>query len=156
MLWSVEGLTSVQLCLRWVVCVFKDARTKQLESQVHQLQEELNATKASLQRSVNNLSSENFDGSNNAGMTTSMISNAVNSSSCSPHHPPTSHPSTAQLELLKSNEKFLKEKIETLKFDLSRKDTELAQLKTKYETCESKEKDLQHYLTLLKESISAE
>ena len=36
---------------------------------------------------------------------------------------------------------------------MSRKETELQQLKTKFETCESKEKDLQHYLTLLKESI---
>lgn len=36
---------------------------------------------------------------------------------------------------------------------MTRKETELQQLKTKFETCESKEKDLQHYLTLLKESI---
>lgn len=37
---------------------------------------------------------------------------------------------------------------------MSRKETELQQLKTKNETFESKERDLQHYLTLLKESIA--
>lgn len=130
---------------------------KQLESQVHQLQEELNSTKVSLQRSANHLSTENFEHNGTTNMTTSSAFSNANSTTCSPHHHTTSTSNAitnTQLELLKSNEKFLKEKIETLKFDLTRKETELAQLKTKYETCESKEKDLQHYLNLLKESIS--
>lgn len=49
---------------------------------------------------------------------------------------------------------FFSLKIETLKFDLTRKDNECQALKTKYESVESKEKDTQHYLNLLKESLS--
>lgn len=45
-------------------------------------------------------------------------------------------------------------KVESFKFELNKKETELQQLKTKNDTFESKEKDLQHYLTLLKESIA--
>ena len=123
---------------------------KQLEIQVQQLQEELNTSKA-----------ENIEKSFTAA-------NSVHTSPLShyQHHHQTPVTATnasvgsssssviaGQMELLKTNEKFFKEKIDTLKHDLSRKETEFQQLKTKYETCESKEKDLQHYLTLLKESI---
>lgn len=38
---------------------------------------------------------------------------------------------------------------------MNRKENDLQTMKTKYESIENKEKDLQHYLNLLKESISA-
>lgn len=117
----------------------KDSRMKQLEIQVQQLQDELNATKTSISR--NNLSNE------------SSLDAATHSTGVSPQHN-RAHHQTPVNELQRTNEKFFKEKIESLKFELSRKETELEQLKTKYETCESKERDLQHYLTLLKESIA--
>jgi ELKS/RAB6-interacting/CAST family protein 1 len=117
----------------------KDSRMKQLEIQVQQLQDELNATKTSISR--NNLSNE------------SSLDAAAHSTGVSPQHSRAPH-QTPVNELQRANEKFFKEKIESLKFELSRKETELEQLKTKYETCESKERDLQHYLTLLKESIA--
>lgn len=120
---------------------------KQLENQVKTLQEELSASKNAMQRSVHSSLNENYE------------STGFNSSHVSPQHVKqnssltNSLTSSSQLDLIKSNEKFLKEKIETFKFDLSKKETEIQQLKTKFETCESKEKDLQHYLSLLKESI---
>ena len=97
---------------------------KQLEIQVQQLQEELNTTKA-----------ENFEKSFTAAST---VVNSVHTSPLGTHFhqtpimPTNSQAVINQIELLKTNEKFLKEKIEGLKFDLSRKETEFQQLKTKY------------------------
>ena len=45
--------------------------------------------------------------------------------------------------------------IDSLKSELGRKETELMQLRSKCEACESKERDVAHYLALLKESIAA-
>lgn len=47
----------------------------------------------------------------------------------------------------------MKEKYEQRSNDLHFKDNECVTLKAKVDTYESKEKDLQHYITILKESI---
>ncbi len=103
------------------------------EAQIKQLQDELKSAKtneenASLQSSPQHLSKSVFTSNNSIH-------------------------STSQLDLLKANEKFLKERVEGYKSELSKRDTEIQQFRTKLETYESKEKDLQHYLGLLKESI---
>lgn len=76
----------------------KDLRMKQLENQINQLQEELNVTKNTIQR-TNNMSNENFDASSISNHT----SPKQNSSSAAS--------SNSQLELLRNNEKFYKEKV---------------------------------------------
>jgi ELKS/RAB6-interacting/CAST family member 1 len=139
----------------------KDVRMKQLESQVQQLQEEINSNKISMQRLTYNLSTDHlYDGcGSGSGGVGGGGSQSVQGS---PHHHHHHHhhrqqqqqQQTAQIDLLKTNEKYLKDKIETLKQEVSRKETEIQQLKTRYETSESKEKDLQHYLVLLKESVT--
>lgn len=126
-----------------------DSHVKHLESQIKSLQDELNLTKNSMQRSIHNLSNENCE--NSSGIQSSHVSPQHSSKQGSLSN---NISTTSQFDLLKANEKFLKEKIETYKSDLSRKETELQQLKTKFETCESKEKDQMHYLNLLKESIT--
>jgi hypothetical protein len=79
---------------------------KQLENQVNMLQEELNATKNSIQR--NNLSNDNFETSH--------------SNHCSPkqnnhnHSSPAASSNASQIELLRNNEKFYKEKVIFFKF----------------------------------------
>lgn len=65
---------------------------KQLENQVNQLQEELTVTKNSIQR--NNLSNDNFE---------TPFSNHAS--------PKQSPASSSQIELLRTNEKFFKEKV---------------------------------------------
>jgi chromosome segregation ATPase len=133
---------------------------KHLEVLVQQLQDELNMTKSSLMRRSNNTLNENIDvtSANASVCSNSQVGIGILSAHVSPNQhlqqQSTNSSSSAQLELLRTNEKLLKEKIDSLKCDLSRKETELQQLKTKYETCESKERDQQHYLTLLKESMS--
>ncbi len=106
------------------------------EAQIKQLQEELKAAKGdegglgsvSAQGSPQHLAKGNFTSNNSLH-------------------------SASQVDLLRANEKFLKERVESYKSEVSRRETELQQARTKLETCESKEKDLQHYLGLLKESI---
>jgi chromosome segregation ATPase len=127
---------------------------KQLENQVKKLQHELIATKANIQQQNFNYSSnenihminENSTSSNHVSPNVLNCNQAISSSNASAL--------ANQIELFKTNEKFYKEKIESLKSELNAKETECEHLKTKFETCESKEKDLQHYLLLLKESIT--
>ena len=79
----------------------KDSRMKQLENQVNQLQEELNATKNSINR--NHLSNESYD-------ITSSIHVSPQQHQQSNHLSPASSTSS-QLEQLRANEKFFKEKV---------------------------------------------
>jgi hypothetical protein len=83
----------------------KDSRMKQLENQVNQLQEELNATKNSINR--NHLSNESYD-------ITSSIHVSPQQHQQSNHLSPASSTSS-QLEQLRANEKFFKEKVIYLK-----------------------------------------
>jgi hypothetical protein len=79
----------------------KDSRMKQLENQVNQLQEELNATKNSINR--NHLSNESYD-------ITSSIHVSPQQHQQSNHLSPASS-NSSQLEQLRANEKFFKEKV---------------------------------------------
>lgn len=105
----------------------KETRMKQLEIQVQQLQDELNATKNSMQhRSSNeNFNSETIGNTNPASMANSAIqsthvspqpvsasSNTNNNNTTNSSHLPASASNLAtQVELLKTNERFLKEKV---------------------------------------------
>ncbi|CAF0917158.1 unnamed protein product [Didymodactylos carnosus] len=60
---------------------------------------------------------------------------------------------TSLIETLKNNEKNLKDKLDQFHNDIHVKENECTTLKAKVDTYESKERDLQHYITILKESI---
>ena len=62
--------------------------------------------------------------------------------------------SSSQLDLLRASERSLRERLEASRAEVGRKETELQQLRTRLEACESKERDVQHYLALLKESLA--
>ena len=73
------------------------------------------------------------------------------------HHVPvaftmTEHSSTNDSHLQRQNQE-LKDKLEQRIGDLHGKENECVTLKAKVDTYESKEKDLQHYISILKESI---
>ena len=97
---------------------------KQLEIQIQQLQEELNIAKNNIHiRSVNNSSGENLETtsstlhsthvspqqSNNNNQNSQQTSSLLQNSSSNPSYSSSSN----QIELLKTNEKFLKEKVRT-------------------------------------------
>ncbi|CAF0794704.1 unnamed protein product [Didymodactylos carnosus] len=65
----------------------------------------------------------------------------------------TANNQTSLIETLKNSEKNLKDKLDHFHNDLHGKENECTTLKAKVDTYESKERDLQHYITILKESI---
>ncbi|XP_031719323.1 ELKS/Rab6-interacting/CAST family member 1 isoform X2 [Anarrhichthys ocellatus] len=60
-----------------------------------------------------------------------------------------------QMEVYRSHMKFMKNKIEQVKQDLSRKDTELLGLQTKLETLTNQFSDSKQHIEVLKESLTA-
>ncbi|KAF7693812.1 hypothetical protein HF521_007565 [Silurus meridionalis] len=60
-----------------------------------------------------------------------------------------------QMEVYRSHSKFMKNKIDQLKQDLSRKDTELLGLQTKLETLANQFSDSKQHIDVLKESLTA-
>ncbi|KAM9807465.1 ELKS/Rab6-interacting/CAST family member 1a isoform 2-T2 [Neosynchiropus ocellatus] len=60
-----------------------------------------------------------------------------------------------QMEVYRSHTKFMKNKMEQLKQDLSRKDTELLGLQTKLETLTNQFSDSKQHIEVLKESLTA-
>uniref|UniRef100_A0A8C3A801 ELKS/RAB6-interacting/CAST family member 1a n=1 Tax=Cyclopterus lumpus TaxID=8103 RepID=A0A8C3A801_CYCLU len=60
-----------------------------------------------------------------------------------------------QMEVYRSHMKFMKNKIEQVKQDLSRKDTELLGLRTKLETLTNQFSDSKQHIEVLKESLTA-
>ena len=62
-------------------------------------------------------------------------------------------PSIDTITLLQKQNQDLKDKLEQRINELHLKDNECVTLKAKVDTYESKEKDLQHYISILKESI---
>ena len=74
------------------------------------------------------------------------------SSTTSSHRATTSSPSS--LKSLISKERLLNERISSLRFELRRKESELEELKSKYETSEGKERNMSNYVSLLKETLA--
>ncbi|XP_053506143.1 ELKS/Rab6-interacting/CAST family member 1 isoform X4 [Ictalurus furcatus] len=60
-----------------------------------------------------------------------------------------------QMEVYRSHSKFMKNKIDQVKQDLSRKDTELLGLQTKLETLNNQFSDSKQHIDVLKESLTA-
>ncbi|XP_051873795.1 ERC protein 2 isoform X8 [Pristis pectinata] len=60
-----------------------------------------------------------------------------------------------QMEVYKSHSKFMKNKIDQLKQDLSKKESELLALQTKLETLNNQNSDCKQHIEVLKESLTA-
>ncbi|XP_030640373.1 ERC protein 2 [Chanos chanos] len=60
-----------------------------------------------------------------------------------------------QMEVYKSHSKFMKNKIDQLKQELSKKESELLALQTKLETLTNQNSDCKHHIEVLKESLTA-
>lgn len=62
--------------------------------------------------------------------------------------------SSPSLKSLISKERLLNDRISSLRFELRRKESELEELKSKYETSEGKERNMSNYVSLLKETLA--
>ncbi|ELK37012.1 ERC protein 2 [Myotis davidii] len=60
-----------------------------------------------------------------------------------------------QIEVYKSHSKFMKTKIDQLKQELSKKESELLALQTKLETLSNQNSDCKQHIEVLKESLTA-
>ncbi|KAH0630126.1 hypothetical protein JD844_012786, partial [Phrynosoma platyrhinos] len=60
-----------------------------------------------------------------------------------------------QIEVYKSHSKFMKNKIDQLKQELSKKESELLALQTKLETLSNQNSDCKQHIEVLKESLTA-
>uniref|UniRef100_A0A3B5LIM3 ELKS/RAB6-interacting/CAST family member 2 n=1 Tax=Xiphophorus couchianus TaxID=32473 RepID=A0A3B5LIM3_9TELE len=70
-------------------------------------------------------------------------------------HPDERQDELKQVEVYKSHSKFMKTKIEQLKQELNRKDSEMQALQTKLETLTNQNSDYKQHIEVLKESLSA-
>ncbi|CAJ1085084.1 ERC protein 2-like isoform X1 [Xyrichtys novacula] len=70
-------------------------------------------------------------------------------------HPDDRQDELKQVEVYKSHSKFMKTKIEQLKQDQNRKETEMQALQTKLETLTNQNSDCKQHIEVLKESLSA-
>ncbi|XP_034063392.1 ERC protein 2-like isoform X1 [Gymnodraco acuticeps] len=70
-------------------------------------------------------------------------------------HPDERHDELKQVEVYKSHSKFMKTKIEQLKQELNRKESEMQALQTKLETLTNQNSDSKQHIEVLKESLSA-
>uniref|UniRef100_UPI0037E83E38 ERC protein 2-like n=1 Tax=Semicossyphus pulcher TaxID=241346 RepID=UPI0037E83E38 len=70
-------------------------------------------------------------------------------------HPDDRQDDLKQVEVYKSHSKFMKTKIEQLKQDQNRKETEMQALQTKLETLTNQNSDCKQHIEVLKESLSA-
>ncbi|XP_029291878.1 ERC protein 2 isoform X2 [Cottoperca gobio] len=70
-------------------------------------------------------------------------------------HPGDRQDELKQVEVYKSHSKFMKTKIEQLKQELNRKETEMQTLQTKLETLTNQNSDCKQHIEVLKESLSA-
>ncbi|XP_072222441.1 ERC protein 2 isoform X2 [Leuresthes tenuis] len=70
-------------------------------------------------------------------------------------HPDDRHDELKQVEVYKSHSKFMKTKIEQLKQELNRKESEMQALQTKLETLTNQNSDSKQHIEVLKESLSA-
>ncbi|XP_056131004.1 ELKS/Rab6-interacting/CAST family member 1-like [Lampris incognitus] len=70
-------------------------------------------------------------------------------------HPDDRQDELKQVEIYKSHSKFMKTKIEQLKQELSKKETEMQALQTKLETLTNQNSDCKQHIEVLKESLSA-
>uniref|UniRef100_A0A665UUH3 ELKS/RAB6-interacting/CAST family member 2 n=1 Tax=Echeneis naucrates TaxID=173247 RepID=A0A665UUH3_ECHNA len=70
-------------------------------------------------------------------------------------HPDDRQEELKQVEVYKSHSKFMKAKIEQLKQELNRKESEMQALQTKLETLTNQNSDCKQHIEVLKESLSA-
>ncbi|XP_028438382.1 ERC protein 2 [Perca flavescens] len=70
-------------------------------------------------------------------------------------HPDDRHNELKHVEVYKSHSKFMKTKIEQLKQELNRKESEMQALQTKLETLTNQNSDCKQHIEVLKESLSA-
>ncbi|XP_057679577.1 ERC protein 2-like isoform X2 [Corythoichthys intestinalis] len=70
-------------------------------------------------------------------------------------HPDDRHDEFKQVEVYKSHSKFMKTKIEQLKQELNRKESEMQALQTKLETLTNQNSDCKQHIEVLKESLNA-
>ncbi|XP_047425974.1 ERC protein 2-like [Mugil cephalus] len=70
-------------------------------------------------------------------------------------HPDDRQDELKQVEVYKSHSKFMKTKIEQLKQELNRKESEMQALQTKLETLTNQNSDCKQHIEVLKESLSA-
>uniref|UniRef100_A0A8C9ZBI5 ELKS/RAB6-interacting/CAST family member 2 n=1 Tax=Sander lucioperca TaxID=283035 RepID=A0A8C9ZBI5_SANLU len=70
-------------------------------------------------------------------------------------HPDDRHNEIKHVEVYKSHSKFMKTKIEQLKQELNRKESEMQALQTKLETLTNQNSDCKQHIEVLKESLSA-
>uniref|UniRef100_A0A673AP61 ELKS/RAB6-interacting/CAST family member 2 n=1 Tax=Sphaeramia orbicularis TaxID=375764 RepID=A0A673AP61_9TELE len=70
-------------------------------------------------------------------------------------HPDDRQDELKQVEVYKSHSKFMKTKIEQLKQELSRKESEMQALQTKLETLTNQNSDCKQHIDVLKESLNA-
>uniref|UniRef100_A0A3Q2CRJ0 ELKS/RAB6-interacting/CAST family member 2 n=1 Tax=Cyprinodon variegatus TaxID=28743 RepID=A0A3Q2CRJ0_CYPVA len=70
-------------------------------------------------------------------------------------HPDDRHDELKQVEVYKSHSKFMKTKIEQMKQELSRKESDMQALQTKLETLTNQNSDYKQHIEVLKESLSA-
>ncbi|XP_071777161.1 ERC protein 2 [Centroberyx gerrardi] len=70
-------------------------------------------------------------------------------------HPDDRQDELKQVEVYKSHSKFMKTKIEQLKQELSKKESEMQALQTKLETLTNQNSDCKQHIEVLKESLSA-
>uniref|UniRef100_A0A672ITU7 ELKS/RAB6-interacting/CAST family member 2 n=1 Tax=Salarias fasciatus TaxID=181472 RepID=A0A672ITU7_SALFA len=70
-------------------------------------------------------------------------------------HPDDRQDDLKQVEVYKSHSKFMKSKIEQLKQELNRKESEMQALQTKLETLTNQNSDCKQHIEVLKESLSA-
>ncbi|XP_034732392.1 ERC protein 2 isoform X5 [Etheostoma cragini] len=70
-------------------------------------------------------------------------------------HPDERHNELKHVEVYKSHSKFMKTKIEQLKQELNRKESEMQALQTKLETLTNQNSDCKQHIEVLKESLSA-
>uniref|UniRef100_A0A8C6TCW3 ELKS/RAB6-interacting/CAST family member 2 n=1 Tax=Neogobius melanostomus TaxID=47308 RepID=A0A8C6TCW3_9GOBI len=70
-------------------------------------------------------------------------------------HPDDRQDDLKQVEVYKSHSKFMKTKIEHLKQELSKKETEMQTLQTKLETLTNQNSDCKQHIEVLKESLTA-
>ncbi|KAG7243803.1 hypothetical protein INR49_008084, partial [Caranx melampygus] len=69
-------------------------------------------------------------------------------------HPDDRQDELKQVEVYKSHSKFMKTKIEQLKQELNRKESEMQALQTKLETLTNQNSDCKQHIEVLKESLS--
>ncbi|XP_070823654.1 ERC protein 2 isoform X5 [Chaetodon trifascialis] len=114
-------------------------RTSVLKDQYRNNQEDLQDTKiSSLERNIRDLEDEV-----QMLKTSGLL------------HPDDRQDELKQVEVYKSHSKFMKTKIEQLKQELNRKESEMQALQTKLETLTNQNSDCKQHIEVLKESLSA-